>query len=125
MNRINAINLLRIYGTKSDWMKVLTTRHSNPAVWRMVYGAYLATPLWQEKRRERIDLDGGKCVSCGATAPIEVHHTNYATIGDEDVAHILTLCQTCHKIEHKIPPQMGFETQLSTRIMVELARLSL
>ena len=68
------------------------------------YNAYMGSPAWAAKRRERWEIDGGKCVMCGR--PVEgrdweCHHITYKRLGREDVlADICTLCHDCHMKIH-------------------------
>lgn len=58
-----------------------------------------ATP-WRDKRRQRLEIDGHKCRTCGHDGSIyqlEVHHVSYERFGDEDVENdLITLCSACH-----------------------------
>ena len=59
---------------------------------------YLRTKEWQDKRLERLRLDNFRCVRCGTPHNIQVHHTNYSLLGDEDVYNdLITLCNSCHE----------------------------
>ena len=59
-----------------------------------------ATP-WRDKRRQRLEIDGHKCRTCGHDGSIwqlEIHHISYERWGDEDVEKdLITLCEPCHK----------------------------
>lgn len=58
---------------------------------------YYQSPAWQEKRSERLKIDGFKCAKCGFTRALEVHHINYERIYNEDVNRdLITLCKKCH-----------------------------
>ncbi len=65
------------------------------------------SPVWQEKRKQRLEIDGYKCVMCGKTAaeaeaegkPLQIHHVSYDRLFDEDVIHDLcVLCPRCHEL---------------------------
>lgn len=65
------------------------------------YYAYLDSPEWKRKREQRLEIDGHKCVLCGATerqgSTLNVHHLTYDNMYQEDVQHdLVTLCRTCH-----------------------------
>lgn len=51
------------------------------------------------KTRERIlDRDGHKCLRCGSTETLEIHHiTPVARGGSDDKNNLATLCSECHK----------------------------
>lgn len=56
---------------------------------------------WPEKRKQRLQVDGHKCRTCGhdgSTWGLEIHHISYDRWGDEDVENdLITLCSSCHK----------------------------
>lgn len=67
------------------------------------YEEYIGrSPRWQEKRVERLKIDNFKCVVCGETHNLHVHHITYENLGNEDVDNdLVTLCKGCHmKIEY-------------------------
>ena len=62
------------------------------------YSEKLKDPRWQGKRLEIIKRDGNKCVFCGETNKLEVHHGYYETglepwEYDDETLH--TLCNEC------------------------------
>jgi len=60
------------------------------------YSAYIRSPAWRTKRRERLALDKGRCVVCGARA-VNVHHITYERLGDENVRRdLVSVCRACH-----------------------------
>lgn len=59
---------------------------------------YLQSKEWQSKRIERLRMDDFKCCRCGSPHNVQVHHTNYSNLGNEDVYNdLITLCDTCHE----------------------------
>ena len=59
----------------------------------------------QKRRQEIINRDGGKCVKCGASDNLEVHHiTHRADGGTDEGDNLITLCAKCHAEEHKGEP---------------------
>ncbi len=45
--------------------------------------------------------DGGRCVRCGSTERLRVHHRKHvADGGGHDDANLVTLCDACHGVEH-------------------------
>ena len=62
------------------------------------YAAYIGSPAWRTKRRERLALDKGRCVVCKARA-VNVHHLTYRNLGNEDARHdLVSVCRVCHKL---------------------------
>ena len=47
------------------------------------YRVYLASEHWKALRDFTIERDGGKCVLCGSTERLQVHHRKWAS--DEGV----------------------------------------
>lgn len=76
-----------------------------------------ATP-WRDKRRQRLEIDGHKCRTCGhdgSTWQLEVHHVSHERFGNEDVEHdLITLCSSCHNAieESKARRGMGVRWKL-------------
>lgn len=65
-------------------------------------------PEWQKKRLQILDRDDFACVRCGDDQQmLHVHHTFYWDKEDEvppwdyDNYTLITLCESCHKDEHK------------------------
>lgn len=73
-------------------------------------GSYLKKlkhPKWQKKRLEILNRDNWTCVECGATElTLHVHHLKYkgADPWDTPSKYLETLCEDCHKNEHKKAP---------------------
>lgn len=62
------------------------------------YEDYLKSPEWQQKRSERLRLDGYKCQRCGRPMDLQVHHLTYNNIGHENIyTDLITLCKRCHE----------------------------
>lgn len=56
----------------------------------------------QQARRDAINRDGAKCVECGATERLEVHHIRYRSQdGTDELDNLVTLCACCHAKRHK------------------------
>lgn len=68
---------------------------------RMPYKKFLKTKYWSEVRAKAIERDGG-CKRCKTKDNLQVHHISYAYRGDElkHMTTVVTLCRSCHEIEH-------------------------
>ena len=73
-----------------------------------MYESYMRSPEWEKKRKERLAIDGYKCVMCGRPLEtckkksLDVHHISYENLGNENVyTDLVTLCSTCHRNLHK------------------------
>lgn len=65
------------------------------------YREYQATDHWAALRTAAVARDGGKCVRCGSTAILQVHHTLYRTPFEAGIlSDVETLCRQCHRKEH-------------------------
>ena len=74
-------------------VEVVPPHHFQPRKNRMWY---IRTDHWKALRREARKRDGNRCVECGATERLEVHHLTYERIGRERLEDVVTLCQPCH-----------------------------
>lgn len=61
------------------------------------YKKYIRSDEWQQKRKERLALDGHRCRNCGGKEGLEVHHKSYDRFGSESVSSdLVTICSECH-----------------------------
>lgn len=57
----------------------------------------LGWSAWKRLRLAIIERDGGKCVTCGATDNLTVHHIiPWRVSRDDSEVNLQTLCRTCH-----------------------------
>ena len=55
---------------------------------------------WRIYRAAAVERDGHKCVLCGATDTIQVHHINpYRYSKSHELDNLVTLCRKCHSKE--------------------------
>lgn len=99
--------MLYIFGAK-EWRETfMRTSGSTKEFRKWLYGIYTKSNAWKIKRAERRAMDGDRCRAplCFRVDSLEVHHTTYANIGDEDVENdLVTLCERCHEAEHGLNP---------------------
>lgn len=56
----------------------------------------------EQARQDAINRDSAKCVECGATEHLEVHHIRYRSQdGTDELDNLVTLCAVCHAEKHK------------------------
>lgn len=68
--------------------------------YQVEYYRYIASRNWQIKRQERLAIAQGRCDDCGASnVVLEVHHIDYAHLGDEPMEDLSVLCIPCHDKE--------------------------
>jgi len=73
------------------------------------YRAYLLSPAWKKKSEARKKKDGYKCVICGSTKKLNVHHKTYKRVktvkgkivATERMSDLVTLCSECHRKVHR------------------------
>lgn len=61
---------------------------------------------WKAIRREALDRDGHRCVRCGGTDRLQVHHViPYRYSRSHALTNLTTLCRSCHsKVEFAVNP---------------------
>ena len=75
------------------------------------YGASLLDERWKKKRLQILDRDHHRCVNCGDTTTLQVHHRQYhfdirtrkfKAPWDYPDKLLITLCKTCHQRGHSL-----------------------
>jgi 5-methylcytosine-specific restriction endonuclease McrA len=61
---------------------------------------------WQKARAAAKQRDGNRCVNCGATEGLQVHHVVRLENGgaEFDLNNLVTLCVGCHGEQHRGDP---------------------
>lgn len=79
------------------------------------YGSLLFDPKWRAKREIILQRDFHKCVVCGSSSDLQVHHRQYHFVvrnnqfrlpWEYEDRLLITLCESCHKRGHskyKVP----------------------
>jgi hypothetical protein len=63
---------------------------------------YIKTPEWRKKRLETFLKKWKKCMKCWSEKQIQVHHSNYSRLWNEDIEiDLFPLCTRCHNFFHK------------------------
>ena len=82
----------------------------------MKYADKLKDPKWQKKRLEIFERDGWKCTQCqSSTKTLMVHHLEYRNAcepWDYPNECLSTYCEDCHKVDHKLIPELKFSDDL-------------
>lgn len=64
------------------------------------YLSYLRSPTWFERRKQHFARHGADCKVCGTLENMHLHHKTYERLGMEPDAHLVALCESCHKKVH-------------------------
>lgn len=66
------------------------------------YQRYLRTKKWRQIRDLVLERDGYRCLCCGRTERLTVHHSCYDHLYDEQdhLNELITLCVICHSQIH-------------------------
>ena len=75
----------------------------------LAYRQYLKSPRWRQKREARKNQDGYRCVRCGSSERLEVHHISYQRLGWEPLSDLRTLCRQCHQEISDLERKVGRE----------------
>jgi 5-methylcytosine-specific restriction endonuclease McrA len=63
--------------------------------------AYLRSPEWKARRKDALGRAEGRCMDCGATRNLHVHHLTYKRHGNELARDLRVLCSRCHRRRHR------------------------
>lgn len=106
----------------------------NRSDWFKLYGAYLASPVWKEKRRAVLSRCNGTCEVCRwpfRRAATQVHHTRKAYahmrkhgFGSEPNRrdYLIGICETCHSSIHGRPVGGRLKSRASNRFTRAVSR---
>ena len=86
------------------WLREkITTSERETLFSKMKYKDYLKSDYWKILRGKRLKLDNYKCIRCGKTSNLEVHHNTYISRGygvSDEIDNLITLCRDCHQEHH-------------------------
>jgi 5-methylcytosine-specific restriction endonuclease McrA len=63
--------------------------------------AYLRSSEWKARRKDALERAGGRCMDCGTTKSLHVHHLTYKRHGNELARDLRVLCSRCHRRRHR------------------------
>ena len=76
-----------------------------------IYNTQLQANQWLERRQQILTRDNHRCVRCGSSNQLNVHHRQYhtRTANGQFVEpwnykshNLITLCRSCHQLGHKL-----------------------
>lgn len=94
-----------VYHPLSQAVANLINSERSQEWWRQ-YADYLASPKWQNIRRQVLDNAGGICIYCRTRPAVQVHHETYERVGHENNEDLSAVCVECHQQLHS-PPGRG------------------
>lgn len=96
------------------WRALLIKQRENKNAWiarekkvkaqyerREFYREYLRSETWENKRQQRLKMDGLQCQICGTGKNLHVHHITYEHFGAEPMQDLITVCDNCHRKIHE------------------------
>lgn len=91
-----------------DLLKIEEWREKRQKIQELSYEDLLKTEEWREKRQKILNRDNNKCVYCGKTHNLQVHHKYYSKYPNGFRVYpwnypddaLITLCDECHKKAH-------------------------
>lgn len=94
------------------------------------YKTFLSSRYWWQCRNKVLERDQ-RCINCGSTCNLEVHHLTYEHHGDElnHLEDLVTLCHACHAITHgKTPSRRGggleHVSMITEQVILQVIRAS-
>ena len=68
------------------------------------YKSFLKSRYWIEVKKRILKRDGYKCVLCGSTLELNIHHNTYKNFKNEHrhLNDLSTLCNNCHYNVHLV-----------------------
>lgn len=84
-------------------VKKAVKKAKKPITAKEQYHQQLEHPLWYKKRKIILERDNHKCVLCGSTENLQVHHTKYFKnryAWEYANSTLVTLCRECHQKVH-------------------------
>lgn len=91
------------------------------------YKEYLLSEKWKQIKEIILKRDNFKCTQCEAEDQLHIHHLTYQHIYNEleHLEDLTTLCEMCHKKQHKIIDKDYFITIQSVRSLLRTKGISL
>ena len=71
------------------------------------YEAYINSDAWSRRRELYFTKHPKRCVACGETEKIHLHHKTYARMGRELDKDLSALCEFCHSTLHRWHQEVG------------------
>ena len=99
--------------------KMLRLKRKKSRKKKQPYKDYLLSNEWKKKRNKKLKEAGNKCEECGSDKKLQVHHKTYKHIFKEPLTDLMVLCDTCHKLIHKLLTEEEIEIEVQKLISHE------
>jgi len=87
---------------KDEFYQLFRNAQEGKEHFKNYYYKYLQSDEWKKKRLERLKLDKFQCQVCGnRSGTLDVHHTTYQTLHNENINDLITVCRNCHTKLHQ------------------------
>jgi 5-methylcytosine-specific restriction endonuclease McrA len=84
---------------------------------KAAHRVYLRSAEWKSRRTSALDRAGDRCMDCGSTSNLHVHHLTYKRWHDERPDDLRVLCRRCHGRRHRTG---GRQEDLADRLIAWL-----
>lgn len=91
----------------------------------MKYQDYLKTEHWKKVRKNKYKNKKRTCCICNSNIKLNVHHLNYDCIWKEEGNDLRILCESCHKLAHKLIPYIKRKDGVSYYYLSNAGRYAL
>jgi 5-methylcytosine-specific restriction endonuclease McrA len=95
--KVRAVKVLKSYRDRPRFTRLECLRKDGS----VVYGRYMKSQHWFDRKRRLFAVRGKRCECCGSVREIHVHHLHYRTLFEERDEDLKVLCRLCHGIAHK------------------------
>lgn len=77
-------------------------RDKDLILFKFDYDSFLKSETWKKARKATLERDDHKCCVCGSDHNLRVHHKIYDNNRPDDIKCLVTLCDDCHSLLHRI-----------------------
>jgi len=88
------------------------------AIDRKTYNAYISSNAWRVRRDAYFQKHLRKCLACGSTDEIHLHHRSYDNFTKEKDGDLRALCAKCHKKLHRLQKKHGWTLASATDYVI-------
>lgn len=95
---------IKKYGSNSKWRKKWKKNVQKEKLSRCprTYKKYITSNFWGRRKNDWYQKFGRKCVVCGSSEFVNLHHIVYKKFGEEKDEHLVCFCRNHHEKFHKL-----------------------